>query len=141
MLSLASTDVGESADLRCLDVSEPKVTKRLNERSLIRDARRRFVDVKPPVEPQRAARLANVLGDVRAHEREAEQGYVEHLVAEGNVRHVARDHLGVRGDMIEAVNLVSICEFFTDPSPAATEVTDHQVCASIGPADEVLLGI
>ena len=52
--------------------------------------------------------LAQVIAEVRAHQREAEDGNVEHAALEGHVSDVAGDDGVVDGHVVEAVDLVSL---------------------------------
>jgi hypothetical protein len=68
--------------------------------------------------------LADVVGEVGAHQRQAEDRDVERLVVEGDVGDVAGDHALVDRDVVEAVDRVLVPDLGGDQRLAAAEVAD-----------------
>ena len=113
-------------DERALDARrshiEPELGERGGELLGILEVARGLPDVEVAIEHEAAVGLADVLGEVRAHQRQAEDRDVERLVLKRNVGDVAGDHALVDRDVVEAVDGVLAAGLGRDESFTAAEI-------------------
>jgi len=96
---------------------------------------RRLPDVQLPVEAEAAVSFTQIVREVRAHQRQAEDGDIELTVVQGDGRDVARDDAGVRRDVVEAPNVMLCAHAYRDDRFAAAEVSNDLWIPLLEPTD------